>query len=61
MMSIPCVGFFYDRMKAEKAVPGVFLVHKQTPIGEVIDELELIILATAEAEWLGQLEYIPLR
>ena len=54
-------GFFYDRMKAEKATPGVFLVHKQTPIGEVIDELELIILASDEAEWLGHLEYIPLR
>ena len=54
-------GFFYDRMKAGKAVPSVFLVHKQTPIGEVIDELELIILASDEAEWVGQLEYIPLR
>ncbi len=57
----PMRGYFYDRMKAEKAIPGVFLVHKQKPIGEVIDALELIILASDEADWMGLLEYIPLR
>jgi hypothetical protein len=52
-------GYFYDRLKAELPVPGLFLVHKQTPIGEVIDALELIILASDESEWIGQVTYVP--
>lgn len=52
-------GYFYDRIKAELPVPGLFLVHKQTPIGEVIDALELIIVASDESEWLGQAVYLP--
>lgn len=53
-------GYFYDRMIAELPLPGLFLVHKQTPISEVIDVLELIILASDENEWLGQATYLPL-
>ncbi|MDX1992017.1 MAG: DUF5615 family PIN-like protein [bacterium] len=52
-------GCFYDRITGERPAPGLFLVHKQTPIGEVIDALELIILASDESEWLGQAVYIP--
>ncbi len=52
-------GYFYDRVKAEQTTPGLFLVHKRTPIGEVIDALELIIHANDEAEWIGQATYIP--
>jgi hypothetical protein len=52
-------GYFYERITAALSVPGLFLIHKQTPIGEVIDALELIILASDEAEWLGQATYIP--
>ncbi len=52
-------GYFYDRVTAEHPAPGLFLVHKQTPIGEVIDALELIILASDESEWLGQATYVP--
>lgn len=52
-------GYFYERIKAGLPTPGLFLVHKQTPIGDVIDALELIILASDESEWLGQATYIP--
>ncbi len=52
-------GYFYDRVTAELPVSGLFLVHKQTPIAEVIDTLELIILASDESEWMGQATYIP--
>jgi hypothetical protein len=51
--------FFYERIKAELPVPGVFLVHKQTPVGQVVDALELLILASDEAEWNGKITYIP--
>ena len=52
-------GYFYDRIKAELPAPRLFLVHKQTPIGDVIDALELIILASDESEWVGQATYVP--
>ncbi len=52
-------GYFYDRIKAALSVSGLFLVHKQITIGEVIDALELIILASDENDWIGQVTYIP--
>ena len=53
-------GFFYERVNAGLPVPGLFLVHGWKPIGEVIDSLELILLASEADEWKGKLEYIPL-
>jgi hypothetical protein len=53
-------GYFYARVKADLPVPGLFLVHKQIPIGEVVDVLELIILASDESEWDGKAIYVPL-
>ena len=52
-------GFFYDRVNAGLFVPGVFLIHKQTPVGQVVDALELIILASDAAEWDSKITYIP--
>jgi hypothetical protein len=52
-------GYFYDRITAGLPTPGLFLVHKQTPISEVIDALELVILASEEHEWFGRATYIP--
>lgn len=52
-------GYFYERITAGLPVPGLFLVHKHTPIGEVIDELELIILASNDSDWIGQVNYLP--
>lgn len=52
-------GHFYARMTAKFPVPGELLVHKHTPIAEVIDALELIICASDESEWIGQVTYIP--
>lgn len=53
-------GFFYDRVTADLPVPGVLLVPKQTPIGRIIDDLELIILASELSEWNGKITYLPL-
>ena len=52
-------GYFYDRVKANLPVPGMFLVHKQTPVGRVVDALELILLASDESEWNGKATYLP--
>jgi hypothetical protein len=52
-------GYFYDRMDAGLPLPGLFLIHKQTAIGLVIEALELIILASDEADWMGKATYLP--
>ncbi len=53
-------GFYYQRVARNEPVPTVLLVHGEKPIGDVIDALVLILLATDASEWTGQLHYIPL-
>jgi hypothetical protein len=52
-------GYFYDRVRAELPVPALFLVHGTAPIGPVIETLELILLASDEAEWQGKIQFLP--
>jgi hypothetical protein len=52
-------GYFYERVTTELPVPGLFLVHGTKPVGEVIDTLELILLASEEDEWQGEIRYLP--
>ncbi len=51
---------YYVRVRAGLPVPGVFLIHSTKPVGDVIDALELILLASDESEWIGKIEYVPL-
>ncbi len=53
-------GYFYERVNAELPVPGLFLVHGTKPVGEVIEALELIVLASEADEWQGEIHYLPL-
>jgi hypothetical protein len=53
-------GYFYEGVNAELPVPGLFLVHGTKPVGEVIEALELIVLASEENEWQGEIRYLPL-
>ena len=52
-------GYFYDRVRAELPVPGLFLIHGTKAMGQVIEILELILLASEEDEWWGQITYLP--
>ncbi|KXK52345.1 MAG: DUF5615 family PIN-like protein [Anaerolineae bacterium] len=52
-------GHFYRRMQAGDPLPGLFLVHKHSPVAKVIDALELILSASDETEWLGHATYVP--
>jgi len=52
-------GYFYDRVNADLPVPGLFLVHGATPVGQVIEAWELILLASDESEWQGKIEFVP--
>ncbi len=52
-------GYFYDRVNAELPTPGLFLVQGTKPVGEVIDTLEFIVLASEQDEWSGEIRYLP--
>lgn len=53
-------GYFYERVRQNLPVPGLFLVPGTKPIADVIESLELVLLASDEAEWVGELYYLPL-
>ncbi|MCB9459011.1 MAG: DUF5615 family PIN-like protein [Anaerolineaceae bacterium] len=52
--------YFYERIKQGLPVPSVFLVHKQTPVGQIVDALEEIIHASDASDWDSMVVYIPL-
>jgi len=51
----------YERVAADLAIPGVFIVASPAPIGKVIDELATIVGASDASEWQGTVTFIPLR
>jgi hypothetical protein len=50
----------YERVRAARAMPGVFEVSPSLPLGGVIDDLLLIVECSLEGEWEGQVRYLPL-
>lgn len=53
--------YVYERVRNGQPVPGVIAVHKDTPIGAVIDELEISIRAGTPEDFANQVQYIPIR
>lgn len=53
-------GYAYDRVKAGLRMPGVFEVHFDMAIGQAVEELSLLILASDPEEWEGQVRFLPL-
>jgi hypothetical protein len=54
-------GFVYERVHAGQPVSGVIEVHKDTPIGVAVDELEIMIGAGTPEDFENQVKYIPIR
>ena len=50
----------YDRVKAGFTMPGVIEVHKDTPIGQAIDELEILIGAGQPEDFENLVKFVPL-
>ena len=50
----------YERIEAEQPVPGVFIVDDQMPIGQAIEELLLLIVASKAGEWENLVVFLPL-
>jgi hypothetical protein len=53
--------FAYERVRNGMRMPGVFEVSRELPIGAVIDDLLVLVHCSLDAEWEGQVRYLPLR
>lgn len=51
---------YHDRQAKVLPVPGLLLVHGTSPVQAVIESLELIIKASQETEWQGEIRFLPL-
>lgn len=54
-------AYAYDRVRDGKAMPGVFEVKREVPIGVAIEEIILLAECSLPGEWEGQVRYLPLR
>lgn len=55
------VNLAYARVRAGLPMPGVIEVHRDTPIGAALDELEVVLGAGAPSDFEHQVKFIPLR
>jgi predicted nuclease of predicted toxin-antitoxin system len=53
--------FAYERVARGEPMPGVIEVRARSPIGEVLDDLMLIVLCSTLDDFRGQVFYVPLR
>ena len=53
--------FAWQWVQNRLAMPGVFEVSRDLPIGQVIEDIVLLAECSLEREWEGQVRYLPLR
>lgn len=53
--------YMYERVNLGKIVVGVIAVHQNTPIGQAIDEIEILIGAGTVEDFENQVKYVPIR
>lgn len=54
-------GFVCDQVARSLPVPGVIAVHRDTPLGQAVDELEIMLGASAPEEFPDQVRHVPIR
>lgn len=52
--------YAFERVRANKPMPGIIAVHAAAPIGAVIDDILLVIGAAQPADFHNQVLYVPL-
>ncbi len=52
--------YAYERVRAGQSMPGVFEVGRAVSIGRAIEDVLLLAECSFEAEWEGQVRYLPL-
>ena len=53
--------YAYERLEAGKRVSGVFEINRSAPVGQVIEDILLLVEVSMADEWEGQIIYLPLR
>ncbi len=48
------------RILADKPMPGLFLINQDTPIGEAIEAIALVVHCSDDDEWHNRIEHLPL-
>ncbi len=54
------VGYAWARVRSGKPMPGVIAALTESPIGQVIGDLEILLLASPPDEIEGQVRFLPL-
>lgn len=53
-------GFAYNRIDANQLMPGVLEVSRSLRTGPAIESILLMVAASFESEWVGQVRYLSL-
>ncbi len=52
--------FAYDRVREGQAMPGIFVVSREMPVGKAIADLQVLVECSKEGEWDGLVVFLPL-
>jgi hypothetical protein len=52
--------FAYDRVRAGLAMPGIFVVSRELPVGQAIADLQVLLECSQAGEWAGLVVFLPL-
>jgi len=53
--------YAYERVRADKCMPGVFEVSRNVPVAVAIEDILLLAECSLDDEWKGQVRYLPLQ
>lgn len=51
--------YAYDRVRQNQAMPGVIEISTDAPIGQVVEDILLLVACAQEGELEGQIQYLP--
>lgn len=54
------VGYAWERVRSGMAMPGVIVALTDRPLGQVIEDLEVLLLASQPEELETQIRFLPL-
>ena len=54
------IPFALQRVESARPMPGVFVVHQQAPLGQVVEDVLNLALFSLEGEWESQVVFVPL-
>lgn len=54
------VGYAWERVRLGRVMPGVIVALTDRPIGQVIEDLEILLLASRPEELRAQIRFLPL-